>query len=326
MSAPHVFVTRVLPGPALGTLGQKVDLTVWTEPRPVPRDRLLEEAARSAGLLTLLTERIDTDLLDHAPALKVVSNMAVGFDNIDVPACAARNIPVGHTPGVLTDTTADFAFALLLAASRRLVEADLFVREGKWRTWDPNLFLGQDVYGMTLGIVGFGLIGRAVARRAEGFGMRVLYASRSEVPPEVAHGAQPASLDEVLAESDFVSLHVPLTESTRNLISEPELRRMKNTAFLINTARGKVVEQTALGRALREGWIAGAALDVTDPEPLPADHPLLSAPNLVICPHIASGSLATRSRMAQMAVDNLLAGLDGQPLPNAVPASRLREG
>lgn len=317
--SPRIFVTRRLPGPAVDRLAETLEVAVWPGALPPPRERLLEEAARSEGLLTLLTDRVDAALLDAAPRLRGVSNMAVGYDNIDVPACTARKIAVGHTPGVLTETTADFTFALLLALARRVVEGDAFVRAGSWRTWDPGLLLGQDVFGATLGIVGFGLIGQAVARRARGFGMRVLVATRSARAAEVAAaGAEQVSLSRLLAQSDFVTLHVPLDASTHHLFGATELARMKRTAFLINTARGPVVDPAALDEALRAGTIRGAALDVTEPEPLPADHPLLRAPNLLVAPHIASASEATRARMAQMAADNLLAALEGRRPPHCV--------
>jgi glyoxylate reductase len=260
----------------------------------------------------------------------VISNVAVGIDNIDVAAATARGIPVGNTPGVLTETTADLAFALMLAVARRIVEADQFVREGRWQTWDPNLLLGYDLHGATLGIVGYGKIGQAVARRASGFGMRVVYTSRSAKGDELlmqpravrsqSAGGPAARVDlaTLLREADFVSLHVPLTETTRQMIGEQQLRAMKRTAILVNTARGGVIDQRALVRALDEGWIAGAGLDVAEVEPIPDDDPLLRAPNVVVLPHIGSASHATRERMASMAVDNCIAGLRGEQLPNCV--------
>ena len=314
-----MFVARKLPGPAVERLAQTLEVAVWPGPLPPPREALLKEAAQSEGLLTLLTDRVDVALLDAAPRLRAVSNMAVGYDNIDVQACTARRIAVGNTPGVLTETTADFTFALLLAAARRVVEADAWVRAGRWRTWDPSLLLGQDVFGATLGIIGFGLIGQAVAKRARGFGMRVLTTTRGDRTQEAAAlGAEQVPLSQLLAQSDFVSLHVPLGEQTHHLISGTELARMKRTAFLINTSRGPVVDPAALNEALRAGTLRGAALDVTDPEPIPPGDPLLEAPNLLIAPHIGSASEATRSRMAQMAADNLLAALNGQRPPHCV--------
>jgi glyoxylate reductase len=301
------MVTRDLPGDALARLRGEHDVEVWPgRLPPTPAD--LHAACRDAdGLLCLLTDRVDAELLDCAPRLRAVSVMAVGVDNVDLAACSARGVQVGNTPGVLTETTADLAFALLLAAARRIVEGAAAVRAGDWLTWEPGAFLGEEVHGATLGVVGMGRIGSAVARRAEGFGMRVLGVRSSS---DDLHG--------VLTESDFVSLHVPLGDATRGLIGEPELRSMKPAAILVNTARGPVVETDALVRALREGWIAGAALDVTDPEPLPADHPLLSTGRAIVTPHIGSASRPTRELMASMAVDNLLAALRGERMPHLV--------
>lgn len=319
MPKPRVFVTRALPGDALDRLAADSEMRLWPEPLPPPRATLLAEARVADGLLTLLTERIDSELVDAAPRLRAVSNMAVGFDNIDVAACTARGILIGNTPGVLTDTTADFAFALLMAAARRLVEADAYVRAGRWQTWDPGLLLGQDVHHATIGIVGMGQIGQAVARRAHGFDMRILYTEAVARPEiESATGARRVALNELLGESDFVTLHVPLLPETRGLIGAPQLALMKPTATLINSARGPVVNGRALAAALRAGRPAMAALDVTDPEPIAADDPLLTLPNLIIAPHIASGSVATREEMARMAVANLFAGLNGELPPNCV--------
>jgi glyoxylate reductase len=279
---------------------------VWPERLP-PAPADLHAACREAdGLLCLLTDPVDTELLDAAPRLRAVSVFAVGVDNVDLAEATARGIQVGHTPGVLTDTTADLAFALLLAVARRVVDAGAAVRAGDWPTWEPGAFLGEEVHGATLGIVGMGRIGSALARRAEGFGMRVLGYSRTG----------DLTLEQLLEESDFVSVHVPLNDATRGLIGEAELRRMKPTAVLVNTARGEIVDTNALVRALRDGWIAGAGLDVTDPEPLPADHPLLSVDNVVVTPHIGSASRRTRELMAEMAVDNLLAALRGERMPH----------
>jgi lactate dehydrogenase-like 2-hydroxyacid dehydrogenase len=273
------------------------------------------------GLLSLLTDRVDDELLDAAgPALRVVSNFAVGFDNVDVPACTRRGIPVGNTPGVLTETTADLAFALLMAAARRVVEGADYVRAGKWKTWGPLLLLGPDVHGATIGIVGFGRIGREVAKRARGFDMRILYhdVNRASPEDEAALGAEHAELAQLLRESDFVSLHVNLTEETRGLLDAAAFEQMKPTAIVINTARGPVIDHDALRDALTRGRIGGAALDVTDPEPIPPDDPLVSMPNCLIVPHIASASGRTRGRMAEIAARNLLAGLTGEPLPHPV--------
>ena len=316
---PRVFVTRELPGEALGRLGTQVDLRVWDGELPPSRDTLLAEAAHADGLVTLLTDRVDASLLAGAPSLRAVSNVAVGYDNIDVAACTARRIPVGNTPGVLTETTADFAFALLMGLARRVAEADAFVRAGKWRTWSPTLLLGTDVYGATLGIVGLGAIGAAVARRARGFGMRVLYVSREPRPAlEAELGLRRVDKATLLAESDVVSLHVPLSPATRHWLGRAELAAMKPGALLVNTARGGVVDQEALIEALRAGRLGGAALDVMEPEPLPADSPLMTLPNVLLAPHIASASHATRGRMASMAVDNLLAALEGRRPPHCV--------
>ncbi|MGB2852136.1 MAG: D-glycerate dehydrogenase [Solirubrobacterales bacterium] len=309
---PRIFVTRKLPGDALGRLadaGHEVD--VWNGELPPPRDELLGRTTTAEGLLCLLTDRVDAELLDACPELRAVANMAVGTDNIDLAECAQRGISVGNTPGVLTEATADLAFALILASARHLIEAAGSVRAGRWRTWEPAGWLGQDVHGATLGIIGLGKIGRAMARRSEGFGMRLLHHDRTSG----------MSLDTVLADSDFVSIHCPLTEQTRGLIGERELRQMKPTATLVNTARGEIVDPRALATALREGWIAGAALDVTDPEPLAPDDPLLQAPNLIVLPHIGSASHATREAMADLAVDNLIAALAGRAMPNPVGES-----
>lgn len=318
---PRVFVARRIPDSGLRLVEAACDAAVWPDEIPPTRAQLLEAVEGCAGILTLLTERIDDELLERAgPGLRVVSNYAVGFDNVDVPACTRRGIAVGNTPGVLTETTADLAFALLLAAARRLPEGDRYVRAGRWKTWGPLLLLGPDVHGATLGIVGFGRIGQAVARRAGGFGMRVLYHDPGPVPEAVAAelGASSVSFEELLARSDFVSLHVNLTAETRGLIEGTALRRMKPTATLVNTSRGPVVDQVALHAALRDGTIRAAALDVTDPEPIAPDDPLLALDNCLVVPHIASASLATRAKMAEMAAANLLAGVREERLPTPV--------
>lgn len=326
-NTPHVFVARRLPGDALDRLRGQAGVRVWPEELPPPREVLLAEAREADGLLTLITDRVDQELLDQSPKLRAVSNYAVGFDNIDVAACTGRGIPVGNTPGVLTDTTADFAFALLMAAARHVVAGDRYVRDGRWQTWDPNLLLGVDIHGATIGIAGMGQIGQAVARRAHGFAMRILYTD--EIPrPEIeqATGARRVEKAELLREADFLTLHVPLMPATRHYIGAAELAAMKPAAILINAARGPVVDQRALADALRAGRPAAAALDVTDPEPIGRDDPLLALPNVIIAPHIASGSLRTRARMAEMAVDNLLAGLAGKPMPNCVNPEVTRGG
>jgi glyoxylate reductase len=314
---PRVFVTRRLPGDALDRLAREAEVDLWPGDEPPPYDVLAGRAARADALICLLTDRIDAALIDAAHALRAISNVAVGYDNIDVAAATRRGIRVGNTPGVLAETTADLAFALILATARRVVEGDRFVRDGHWRTWDPNLLLGYDVHGATLGIVGFGKIGRAVARRAGGFGMRILCTGRAPID-DPAVPVEPVGLDDLLRSADFVSLHVPLSPSTARMIGERELRLMKPTAVLINTARGGVIDQPALVRALNEGWIAGAGLDVAEVEPIPPGDELLRAPNTVLLPHIGSASHATRERMAAMAVDNTLAALRNEPLPHCV--------
>lgn len=318
MSQNKVFVTRELPAVALDRLARHCDLDVWDEFLPPEYGITLEKAHSLNGLLCLLTDRVDARLLAAAPQLKVVSNMAVGYDNIDVAAASARGIPVGNTPGVLTETTADFAFALLMAAARRIPEAQQYIHAGKWQTWHPTVLSGRDIYGACLGIIGFGRIGQAVARRAAGFGMRILTHSRRHSEQSLAAGAEPCDLDDLLEQSDFVSLHLPLTVETRQFIGARELSLMKPTAILINTARGGVVDQAALYEALRDKAILAAALDVTDPEPIPLDNPLLTLDNCLVVPHIASASVATRAKMAQMAVDNVIAGLRGEQLPTCV--------
>jgi len=305
------FVSRQLPGSALDRLAEQHEVEVWAQELPPTYAELTEHVEDAEGLLSMLTDRVDAELIEAAPKLRAISNYAVGYDNIDLAAAAARRIPVGNTPGVLTDATADLAFALLMAAARKLTEADAAVREGGWQTWEPGSYLGADVYGATLGIIGFGRIGRALAERADGFSMRVLHTTRDSTHED---------LDDLLEQSDFVSVHAPLTPETHHLIGAHALAKMKTSAILINTARGELVDQQALTRALEDGLIAGAALDVTVPEPLPADDPLLQAPNLIVTPHIGSATRTARERMAELAVDNLLAGLDGQPMPNQVPA------
>jgi len=321
VARPKVFVSRVIPDDGLNPIREATDATIWDHELPPPRPDLLREIEGCEGVLTLLTDRVDDEFLDRAgPQLKVVSNFAVGFDNIDVPACTKRGIPVGNTPGVLTETTADLAWALLMAAARRLVEGDRYVRDGQWKTWGPMLLMGPDVHGATLGIVGFGRIGQAVARRARGFGMRILYHDPRRASPavEAEYGAEFRTLEGILPESDFLTLHVDLRPETRGLISAERLRWMKPTAILVNTSRGPVVDSMALAEALKTGQIAAAALDVTDPEPIPVDHPLVGLDNCLIVPHIASASRATRGKMAAMAAANLLAGLRGERLPTPV--------
>jgi glyoxylate reductase len=303
----QVFVTRRLPGDALDRLAAEHDVDVWEGELPPPADELAARARDAEGLLSLLTDAVDAALIAACPHLRAVANYAVGTENIDLAAAAARSIAVGNTPDVLTEATADLAFALILASARGLLAAHDDFRAGRWRTWEPAGWLGADVHGATLGIVGYGRIGRAVARRAGGFEMEVVHTG--ETP-----------LDELLARADFVSLHCPLTKDTHHLIDAAALERMKPTAHLVNTARGAIVDGAALRWALEAGVIAGAALDVTDPEPLPADHPLAGAPNLLVVPHIGSATHTARARMADLAVDNLLAALAGKPMPHPVSA------
>ncbi|OFX29078.1 MAG: D-glycerate dehydrogenase [Armatimonadetes bacterium RBG_16_67_12] len=320
MPRPRVYVARRLPDPAMVLLREHADIAVWgTDEVPPPRDVLLRESAPCDGLVSLLTDKIDTAFLDACKNLKVVSNYAVGFDNIDVDAATARGVVVTNTPGVLTETTADFAFTLLMATARRVVEADRYSREGKWQSWMPMLFLGQDVHHATLGLVGLGRIGAAMARRARGFDMTVLYhdvVRREDLEREL--GLQYTALDDLLRRSDFVSVHTPLTAQTRHLIGAAQFRQMKETAILINSARGPIVDQNALVEALRARTIAGAGLDVFEVEPIPAGHPLLKLENVVVAPHIASASVVTRTKMALMAAENLVATLGGRRPPNFV--------
>lgn len=303
----RLLVTRALPFAALDRLGSVGhDVVVHAGDDPPDRATLERLAGNADGILCTLAERVDAALLDAAPSLKVVANFAVGTDNIDLGACAARGVAVGNTPDVLTDATADLAFALLLAAARRLAEAERDVRRGAWTTWVPDGWLGKDVHGATLVIVGAGRIGAAVARRAAGFDMRVITVGRDD------------ALHAALAQADFVSLHAPLTPQTRHLIDAAALAAFKPGAILVNTARGPIVDQVALAAALRSGHLAAAALDVTDPEPLPAHDPLLGAPNLLVLPHIGSATRGARERMAELAVANVLAGVAGDPLPHPV--------
>ena len=319
MSKPNVFVTRVIPEKGLEIIREFCDLDLWQAELPPTREELLQHVRSADGLLCLLTDKIDGEVLDEAgPQLKVISNFAVGFDNIDVPAATARKIPVGNTPDVLTDATADFAFALLMAVARRVTEAERYVHDGQWKTWGPMTLLGVDIKGATLGLIGLGRIGKAVARRALGFDMRVIYYDPSEKKSEPALKARRVDFETLLKESDFISIHTPLTPDTRYLIDSEAFSRMKPNAVLINTARGPVVDPNALYEALKEHRIFGAGLDVTDPEPLPLNSPLLTLDNIVIAPHIASASKTARDQMSWMAAQNLIAGLKGERLPNCV--------
>lgn len=321
---PSVLVTRRLPGPVMDRLGAQCALTVWEGASAVPRETLLRGVAGKRALVTLLTERVDDELLDAAgDRLVIVANYAVGFDNVDVSACTRRGVMVTNTPDVLTEATADMTWALMLAAARRVAEGDRFLRSGEPWIWGPEMMLGQDVHGKVLGIVGFGRIGRAVARRARGFSMRVLCHSPG-VPPGEVEGAEHVPLEELLASADFVSLHTSLRPATRHLIDGPRLRMMKPTAVLVNAARGPIVDEAALAQALDEGVIFAAGLDVFEREP-EVDPRLLAHPHTVLAPHLGSASVETRLAMGMLAVDNVLAALDGKRPPTLVnPEARER--
>lgn len=324
MTKPKVFITRLIPEKGLTRISEFCEADIWREELPPPREILLRRIQNADGILTLLTDLVDAEVMDSAgPALKVISNYAVGFDNVDINEANKRGIPVGNTPGVLTDTTADLAFALLMSAARRIVEADKFTRAGRWKTWRPKLLLGYDLTGATLGIIGFGRIGKGMAKRAKGFDMKILsydphcteetYARKFDVTC--------VDLDTIYREADFVTIHTPLTKETYHMVNEEAFRKMKPTAILVNTARGPVVDLDALYRALISGEIAGAALDVTEPEPIGLESPLLKLDNIIITPHIGSASVATRDKMAIMAAANLIAGLKDERLPHCVNPS-----
>ena len=319
MTKPKVFITRTIPDKGLEIIRDFCDVDLWPDNLPPSRDDLLRRVRGVDGLLSLLTERIDAEVMDSAGLqLKVISNFAVGFDNIDINAATARRIPVGNTPDVLTDATADFTFALMMAVARRIPEAERYVHERNWKTWGPKTLLGVDIKGATLGLIGFGRIGKAVARRAVGFEMRVIYYDPTE--PEISSDIKALKVDfeTMLKESDFISLHIPLTTETRYLIDAEALSKMKPTTVLINTARGPVVDPDALYEALKQNRIFGAGLDVTEPEPLAPDSPLLTLDNIVITPHLGSASITARDNMSWMAAKNLVAGLKGEQLPNCV--------
>ncbi len=316
---PKVFITRQIQSEGLRMLEPFCDIGLWEEDRPIPKQVLLDKVKGIRGLISMLSDPIDQEVITSAPALKVVANFGVGFDNIDVACCTREGIRVGNTPDVLTDATADLAFTLLLTLARRIEEGARYVREGRWLSYSPTLFLGKDLSETTLGIIGFGRIGQAVAKRAKGFGMQVIYANPSRKPEaEERIGARCAFFNELLERSDFISLHCPLTPKTNRLIGEKEFERMKKEVILVNTARGKIVDTDALIKALRTGRIAGAALDVTEPEPLHGDHPLLKLDNCLVVPHIGSATTRTRSRIAEMSAKNILAGLNGEKLPYPV--------
>jgi len=319
MSKPKVFVTRIIPDKGLDLVKDFCDVDLWEAAMPPSREELLRHVRGVDGLLCLLTDKIDSEVMDTAGTqLKVISNFAVGFDNIDVNTATARKIPVGNTPDALTDATADFAFTLMMSASRRILEADRYLRDGKWQTWEPMQLLGNEMKDSTLGLVGFGRIGKAVARRAAGFDMRVIYYDPTEIKHDPDLKATSVDFETLLAESDFISLHTPLTPATRHLINAETLAKMKPNAVLVNTSRGSVVDLDALYEALKSKRIFAAGLDVTEPEPLPADHPLLTLDNIIIAPHIASATITARDKMAWMAARNLIAGLKGEHLPNCV--------
>ncbi|PDM26843.1 D-glycerate dehydrogenase [Candidatus Bathyarchaeota archaeon B24-2] len=319
-SKPKVYCTRKLFDQAMEILESVAEVRFWDKEYPPPREVLLNEVRDVDGLCCLLTEKIDREVMEAGKNLKVISQVAVGYDNIDVEAATERGIYVTNTPGVLTETTADFAWALLMAIARRVVEADKFVRSGKWTIpWSLTMLLGSDVYGKTLGIVGLGRIGSAVARRAKGFNMRVVYYDiyrNKELEEKL--GIEYREFKDLLKEADFISIHVPLTPNTRHLFNEEAFKTMKKTAYLINTSRGPVVDEKALYKALTEGWIKGAALDVHEKEPTPPDNPLLKLDNIVVAPHIASASTETRVKMAVMAAENLVSVLQGKVPPNLV--------
>jgi len=319
---PKVFITRAIPENGIEMLREHFEAEVWPEEREIPREVLLEKVRDVDALVTMLSERIDGEVFDNAPRLRIVANYAVGYDNVDVEEATRRGIYVTNTPDVLTNATADFAWTLLLATARRLIEADSFTRSGEWRrkgiAWHPLMFLGHDVYGKTIGIIGFGRIGQAVARRAKGFGMRILYNSRSRKPEaEEELKAEFKPLEELLKESDFVVLAVPLTKETYHMIGERELKLMKPTAILVNIARGKVVDTEALIKALKEGWIAGAGLDVFEEEPY-YNEELFSLKNVVLAPHIGSATFGAREGMAELVARNLIAFKNGEVPPTLV--------
>lgn len=320
MVKSRAFVSRQIFAEALELIAAEADTEVWQEELPPIREVLLEKVRGVSGLLCLLTDKVDAELMDAAgPQLKVISQIAVGFDNIDVPEATRRGIPVGNTPDVLTKTTADATFALLMAAARRIVEGSRVVREGKWRTWHPLHHLGQDVYDSVLGIVGMGRIGVEVAKRGFGFDMEVLYtdvARREDL--EAQYPLKYVDLETLLRESDFVSLHTVLDDATYHLVSDDQFAMMKSTAVLVNASRGPIVDPKALYHALRDGLIAAAALDVTEPEPIPLDDPLLTLDNCVIVPHLASASVRTRAEMSRISAQNLVNGLVGSKLITCV--------
>ncbi|MCE4617722.1 MAG: D-glycerate dehydrogenase [Desulfurococcales archaeon] len=325
MSKPKVFVTREIPEPGLKAIAEYYEVELWDKYTAPPYEVLLEKAKEIDALVTLLTDKVDCNLISSAaPRLRIISQYAVGYDNIDVECATKHGVYVTNTPGVLTEAVADFTWALILAVARRIVEADKFVREGEWYRkgtgWHPMMLLGLEVHGLTLGIIGMGRIGRAVAKRAVGFDMRILYTDKYRLSPEMEEkfNAKHVDMDTLLRESDIVSIHTPLTPETYHLIGEEELKKMKRTAILINTARGKVIDTNALVKALEEGWIAGAGLDVFEEEPLPPGHPLTKFDNVVLAPHLGSATWKTRTAMAMLVADNLIAFYKGEKPPTLV--------
>ena len=320
MHKPKVYVTRDLPKRGLRVIKESFDAEIWPEYAPPPKKTIIEKAAKVDALATLLSDKIDAEVFDAAPKLRIVAQLAVGFDNIDVKEATKRGIYITNTPGVLTETTADFAWALLMAVARRVVEADKYVRTGQWKVgWHPMMFQGMDVYGATLGIVGLGRIGASIAKRAKGFNMKILYHDvirRKDLEKDL--GIVYVEIENLLQSADFVTLNVPLLKDTYHLMDEKRLKLMKKTAILINNARGPVVDEKALYKALKEGWIAGAGLDVFEQEPTPVTNPLLKLDNIVVAPHISSASYETRSLMAEMVAENLVAFFEGKVPPNLV--------
>lgn len=314
-----VFVTRTVAQEAIELLSKYAEIDAWEEEEPIPRQEFIRRIADVDGILQWGGDPIDGEAMDAAPKLRVIANVSAGYDNIDVEAATRRGIRVSNTPGVVTESTADLAFALMLAISRRLIEMARIVIKGEWREFGPMEILGHDVHGKTLGIIGMGRIGAAVAQRARGFGMKVIYHNRHRLPDEAELGAEYVKdIPTLLGRSDFVSIHVPLNKETRHLIGAEELSCMKPTAVFINTARGAVVDQQALYEALQRKQILAAALDVTDPEPMSPDDPLLKLENVIVTPHIGTQTLATATNMSVMGAQNLIAGLTGEPMPNCV--------
>lgn len=319
----HIFVTRKIPHEGLHLIKDKFETTVWAHEQPPSKEEIMRHGKDCQGLITLLSDPIDSEVIDHLPKLKVIAQYAVGYDNIDIRHATKKRIMVTNTPGVLTETTADLTWALIMATARRIVEADRYVREGKWKVaWGPELLLGKDIYGATLGIVGVGRIGSSVAKRASGFNMKILYFNRSvnEYTSEIQNtvGAQSVDFEVLLRESDIITLHVPLNNETRHMIGRRELAMMKQGAILVNTSRGAVIDERALDEALTSGHLGGAGLDVFNEEPSNIKNPLLNHPNIVVTPHIGSASIQTRATMARMCAENLIAALTGKKPPNIV--------